>query len=434
MRHRSKFSTTSRAYRIETTVFESGERFPVLVDNESGSPLFDPTVFALSKYRNANEAVNTIEQVLRGVMILCLFADHRGINLGTRVRGEGRFLSIDEVDDFTRYAGTPLFLINRKAGTQSRKASRLAGRQANVLRLTRRLPAAGHLPSVDQNTKAIRLRYAIAYLRWLCQREASHLAAPLEHAAYMERANEILRALEARIPRVAARSREAISPEERAELVRVVDPASQDNPWHAPFIRLRNQLIVHWGLGVGLRRGELLSMTVKQVETQFLRATITRRPDNKKDSRRRQPTAKTKGRVVHLGEALALLTINYIRARAAVPAARRHGFLLVARDGKPMSMSSLTKVFAVLRRKCPKAGKCLSMHVLRHVWNEEFSDLADEASLSSEEERRIRNEAMGWSDNSKTAEKYQRRRTRKKAAEYSLKIQEKFMGQGANDE
>jgi integrase len=433
MKHLHKLSTTSRAYRIETVVFESGERFPMLVDNESGSPLFDPTVFALSKYRNANEATNTIEQVLRGVMILCLFVDHRGIDLGTRVR-EGEFLSIDEVDDFGRYAGTPLILINRKPEAQSREASRRMGRQANVLRLMRRLPAAGHLPTVDQNTKAIRLRYTTAYLRWLCQREASHLAAPLEHAAYMERAHEILRALEARIPRVAPRSREAISPEEREELVRVVDPASPNNPWPDPFIRLRNQLIVHWGLGVGLRRGEFLSMTVKQVETQFLRATITRQPDNKRDPRRRQPTTKTKGRVVHLGEALALLTINYIRARAAIPAARRHGFLLIARDGKPMSMSSLTKVFAVLRRKCPKAGKRLSMHVLRHVWNEEFSDLADETSMSNEEERRIRNEAMGWSDHSKTAEKYQRRRTCKKAAEYSLKIQEKFMGQRAKDE
>ncbi|CCD40953.1 unnamed protein product [Candidatus Paraburkholderia kirkii UZHbot1] len=47
-------------YTVRNTVFESGERFPMLVDVCTGVPLFEPTVFALTEFRERNRASATI--------------------------------------------------------------------------------------------------------------------------------------------------------------------------------------------------------------------------------------------------------------------------------------------------------------------------------------------------------------------------------------
>lgn len=39
----------AESYAIKNSVFESGERFLLLVDRRTGMPLFDPTVFTLNR-------------------------------------------------------------------------------------------------------------------------------------------------------------------------------------------------------------------------------------------------------------------------------------------------------------------------------------------------------------------------------------------------
>lgn len=102
----------------------------------------------------------------------------------------------------------------------------------------------------------------------------------------------------------------------------------------------------------------------------------------------------------------------------------KHDFLFVADTGAPLSLAALSKVYRTLRKKHPDVGEKLSSHVLRHTWNEDFSEIADKAGLSEEDERRGRIHAMGWSDTSKSAEDYLKRRTRRVATEVSVKIQQ----------
>ncbi len=52
-------------YVVKVVKFSSGERFPVLLDTRVGVPLFDPTVYVLTKLRGRNRAANTIELTLR---------------------------------------------------------------------------------------------------------------------------------------------------------------------------------------------------------------------------------------------------------------------------------------------------------------------------------------------------------------------------------
>lgn len=56
-------------YCVRNLVFESGERFSLLVDKTTGIPLFEPTLFALTVLRAKNRASDTIAQVNRSIKV-----------------------------------------------------------------------------------------------------------------------------------------------------------------------------------------------------------------------------------------------------------------------------------------------------------------------------------------------------------------------------
>ena len=63
---------------------------------------------------------------------------------------------------------------------------------------------------------------------------------------------------------------------------------------------------------------------------------------------------------------------------------------------------------------------------IRDRFNELLSEEADSKGWSDEEERKVRIELNGWSERSKTASVYTRRRVREKAREASLELQKKL--------
>lgn len=70
----------AESYAVKNIVFESGERFSLLVDRRTGMPLFDPTVFTLTEFRARNWASATIEQVLRALKVFVLFCEAHQID------------------------------------------------------------------------------------------------------------------------------------------------------------------------------------------------------------------------------------------------------------------------------------------------------------------------------------------------------------------
>ena len=90
--------------------------------------------------------------------------------------------------------------------------------------------------------------------------------------------------------------------------------------------------------------------------------------------------------------------------RRAINGARRHDFLIVANgSGNPLTLVALNKVFVALRRKCPDLPGELTPHVLRHTWNDLFSEEMDKNKVSEETEKKMRSRLMGWSETSNTA-------------------------------
>jgi integrase len=133
-----------------------------------------------------------------------------------------------------------------------------------------------------------------------------------------------------------------------------------------------------------------------------------------------------------LSKKLLLETQAYIvDHRRQLPAAKKHPFLFVAsRTGQPLTLVAAKKLFVELRQGCSRLPKDLSAHVLRHTWNERFSEEVDKKGIDPETEKHIRSYLMGWAPTSPMAATYTRRHVQRKAREVSFALQTKLMNPG----
>lgn len=425
----------SSGYCVKTIVFPSGERLPVLLDRD-GHPMFSPTIFALTEVRGRNLTSNTIGNVLRSVMACYLFLDARGIDIETRL-STGELLSLGEVEDLTRLCRRPLTVLAALPCV-----SQGAGPAPKVMSLEKVRMGSPKVPSVEvaPDVAASRLRYIRTYLQWLMSERQSRVGvAPSVAARLGDTSRLVAAAIDARIPQKSGSGmqaeREGASDEAVAELLRVIDPHSPDNPWRDKHTRYRNALLVHWLLFLGLRIGEALGVRVSDIVAYRKEVTIHRRADDPDDPRRNQPQAKTRGRVLALSETLLAATQTYIlNHRNTLPGARKHPFLFASsRSGRPLSQAAAGKMFMELRAKCPALPKTLTPHVLRFTWNDAFSKKMEQTGVPPETEEQARIYLMGWSPTSKMAAVYTRRYVRNKAKEVSLALQDQLV-RGKDDE
>jgi integrase len=435
MNHVDQTSPAALDLKVVIVVFADGERCPMLIDKVSETPLFDPNVWVLTIYRR--ESASVMEQALRGAMLLHLWCTYRGVNLFERVR-TGTFFAPHELDSIESDASKPKRLIGVSA-SQAIKVDRLrpTNRRRNPrnnVRFLRRMPSAKPADAVGPDAKRLRLYYLGEYVGWLADKQSFRIARNAndhdeanrlkrEHDDALEKFIESLRA---RMKGQGTKSLVALEPYQRIELLRVTDLDSRENPWKEPFVRLRNRVIILLLMWLGIRRGEALSSKVRHVEAALKRIQIVRNQDDKDDPRKKQPQAKTRERMLHLGPDLLALILQYIKERAKIEGSKKHGFLFVSETGKPLSLSAFTEIFAELRKRCPGVGP-VTAHVLRHTANEIFSDEADEIGMDPVTERRLRIELMGWSLNSRMPEYYLQRKTRQQSAKASTKMQERAM-------
>lgn len=128
-----------------------------------------------------------------------------------------------------------------------------------------------------------------------------------------------------------------------------------------------------------------------------------------------------------MSPALLKLTLDYIvHTRNTVKGARKNEFLFVStRSGFPLSLGAVNKIFSEIESAFPKDFSSLTPHVLRHTWNESFSDQCDASGVDKETEIEARKYAMGWKDGA-TAASYLRRYIARVTNEKSLAMQAKI--------
>jgi integrase len=409
-------------------VFENGERFPILV-SDTGVPIFDPTVYAVSELRGRNLASATMVQAIRGIMLLHGFLDRCSIDLNTRLTA-GRYLDIGEIEGLVAACKKPL---------PAAFASEANSHTNKVLSLekARKSSPKSH-PAVAPATTAIRLVYIRDYLRWVFTRHLLYMESSSQRSDLIELGRIVDDAIKARTPRTSGRNqvnqRLGLSLEAQDLLLSLIVANNQSNPWCGDHPRARNALIVKFLLKTGTRRSELLGLRIEDIGFRRNEVLISRRPDDETDPRLDEPNTKTRDRIVPIDAELAVELRQYITMRRQFPKARKHGFLLVSNgSGKPLSKSAFNRIFQTLQQASPLLAQ-LTPHVLRHTFNDNLSDEFDRNKVSAEREIQIRNRLNGWSERSHMAANYTKRHIQRKAAESILSMQRKLTLHKGKDE
>ena len=414
--------------KVKMVVFQDGERCPMLMDGNTGIPLYNPSVWTLTTYRR--ESAATMEQALRGAMVLHVWCAANNVDLIDRIR-TSRFLAPHELDDLEVLASKSKRELGEMtiASEAPQNTAQISPkkRPTKKKRHFKRLPLAKPSEYVDINTKRLRLFYAGKYITWLSDKQLFKIDQLEKRSIHSRMLESIIESLKTRSKGKSVSDRIALDPQQRIALHRIVDPDCLDNPWKSQFVRLRNQLIARMLIGPGMRRGELLSLTVRQVQAQLAQVEIRRNQDDKSDPRKKQPQAKTNERLLPLGDELLVLLLAYIKARGKIKGARKHRFLIVSETGRPLSLSAFTDIFRAIRDKSPHSLGPTSAHVLRHTANEIFSDEADEIGMSEETEKRVRRELFGWSPTSDMPDYYLKRKTKRQAGKMSQDVQRRVM-------
>ena len=402
----------------------------MLAKRMGGMPLFKPTVYSISMIRGGNASTATIVRNLQAIMHLYTWANNSGFDLEQRF-GKGDFLNLIEIDSLTDAVGMRYDHLKKMI---ERNQDNPSGSKRIVPSIERfRTGAKTHSLTVDSATKAVRLRYICNYLDWLAFEYLKGVLSSSGRRAEIESKQKYMsHAIQARIPTVRNLSffgkREGLSHEAEKRMREVINPQSQENPWQNQNVRIRNHVFILTSLTLGIRRGELLLARVKDVNFQEGTLLIRRAPDDPNDPRTYQPNAKTRDRILPLEADLCQLLYDYvIGVRGKIKAAKKHEFLFVALNtGAPLSMASVTKIFATLRSRISDLPNDLSDHVLRHTWNDRFSEMMDKNKVPEEEEKKHRSYLMGWSETSNSAATYTRRHIRKKSKEVSLQLQRRM--------
>ncbi|WNV13442.1 site-specific integrase [Stenotrophomonas maltophilia] len=347
-------------------------------------PLFYPTLFATSQLRNAGAAVNTIRNKLADLLVLLRWEQANGRDLITEFRS-GRFLTVADIVSLRDFAKLDMREL-RSAGDVEKE------RSVVVDFLEARVSSSRALATIGGQQHFNRISTFADYLEFTA-------SVVTQHQNSSRTAQEIARmarTIRKHRPRGLAKQRADDSdlrspPSELVERFMVIGAEGNPrNPFRHPEVQLRNAIIFGLLRHTGMRRGELLSLRLDQFDLGHEpHVWVRRNQDDKHDSRRYQPVAKTKERPLPLPEMLANQIDRYmLKVRPKIGPARRHPYLLVSHRkgstwGKPLSASALSSQIFSRMRAVDSAFEAIHPHAFRHHFNYELSVSIDKHNAKS---------------------------------------------------
>lgn len=187
---------------------------------------------------------------------------------------------------------------------------------------------------------------------------------------------------------------------------------------------LRNKLICRICYETGVRRGELLSLTIENCRTSKLgpgeRPYIETMENVKYDDPRTNvPHNKTRARIIPISNSLANLIEEYKKIRNQSEAARKQPPFLILSGQlpyQPMSLSALSSVFDTIKAKLPGVGR-FGPHRLRHTFFENLDRMMKDKGYSDDQKKKIKNSIGGWSPKSRQSENYEKLATLEQTVE-----------------
>lgn len=397
--------------KLKGFVMESGERYCLLVNSESGMPLYFPNLFVTTQVRNRSLSYASMEKVLVSIAVLLNYVAERKDNLESRFRTQ-QYLETHELDAIRDYAQKRLLSENRVVIKIQKSAKQYVASETTYTRVT----------------------YISLYIKWL----AEYLIFDNAEKNTVQKINQMVKGLNARRPTKRGRNSGLIDKgldEKKIEtLQEVFKPNSNANPFRNISIQVRNDLMFSIMFYLGMRRGEVLNIRIRDIDFNNNQLVVIRNADEKDDTRTNEVNAKTLDRRLLLKDTLVKDISNYIiNYRKFVSKPKQPDYLFVTHKngptkGLPLSISGFKKVIASAKKVSANIND-FSAHRLRHHWNERFSREMDgkDKPLSEEQQEAARSDLMGWTQGSGTAASYNKRFIKYKAFEASLDLQESMV-------
>lgn len=398
-------------YKIKIDKFrlDSGERYCIVTNKETGIPLYYPNLYLTTQFRNNGHALATIESKAVNITIFYRFLEKNDIDIETRILG-GIFLSGGEIECMVSYLGGISELRNN----------------INI-----------GLGYVSKKTLRNRINSILSYITWLFDELLQY-----DSSRHKTSFSKMIKAIEVRRPRNhdnknnEGNQNKTLTDDSVVSLMKLIDPQSPSNPFN-PIVRNRNAIMIMTLIELGIRGGELLNIKVEDINFQKKRLCIRRRADEVSDPRLNQPLVKTLDRNLPLSEELVSRLMDYIIHDRKLHLKGKSEFLFITYkpgpfQGKPLSISGYQKIISKISLS-DHLLKGFSGHKLRHTWNYDFSRLMDSQNQSERKQEVMREKLMGWKQGSGTASTYNRRFIEEQADEASIRHQKRYSFRNGNN-
>lgn len=395
-----------------------GERYCLLVDQASGTPLYYPNLFVTTQVRNKSLSYSSMEAALGGVSVLLKFMIESKDNLESRFQ-QRRFFEVHEMDALRDFC-------------QIKFSTRTISKDKNSVFSLAELRESDE--TISSSTEYVRLTVISNYVRWL----AELLTGESRDRATALRINKMVKGLESRRPIRRGSNNglveKGLDEKQLAIIFELFRPESQLNPFQDESVKVRNRLMFLLLFHLGIRGGELLGIRIRDINFSKNQILIKRSADEIDDTRLDQPLTKTRDRLLPIRDTLANEIHRYILlTRKLIVRKGQPDYLFVTHKngptrGLPISKSAYRKVFSIVRIASPDLYR-FTGHQLRHVWNERFSELMDsmDEPVTEERQEEMRSYLMGWKPGSGTAAIYNQRYVRRKGQAASLELQKNMI-------
>lgn len=416
------------ALSVKHFKLSSGEGYKLLVDANTGIPLYYPSLYVTSQKRGNGHALATVQSTITALKTMYAWLDYFNIDI------EGRFINknlllqneIISLRDFCKKAVKP---------TQQKNVLKMALKGAG-----RHVGGASAF-SVSSETQYQRLTEIAKYFEFI----ADYLC-PDKDQAHAKDIEVMCKRIKAHRPKKKGRAgqknyEKGLDLGLVDQIFEIMRPGHEKNPFVDKSVQNRNYIIILLFRFLGVRRGELLNIRIEDINFSSNYLKIVRRPDSPHDERTYAPNVKTLERHLSINDSLAKYLHDYITVfRRKYKAARKHPYLFVTHkagrtEGKPLSNSGFGKMMATLQSYAEELSP-VHAHAFRHTWNYEISVAFDnsEEPISEAMQDKIRSESMGWKPTSGTAATYNARHIREKSKEAILDHQKKLTKRlGIND-
>lgn len=411
----------SLPFQLAKALLPNGERRPYLVGRDGMEDDYC-SLFAVSTLRNRGLSVASQEAALNAVNVLSGFCQVKQIDLAGRLRA-GKYLTSIECEALSNFA-------RQSFGAEARRYQKVV-----ALGKVRRGYAYA-VPSVARHTHFKRLTHIADFVEWMAKYLLTHLS-PERMLRIAEMREDVLRHRGSASPVRDDFDDEEFTQRHNQALNDVIAPGSERNPFR-PELQLRNLLLVELLRQTGIRRGEVLSLQVRDVDHVKRQITVRRRHDATDDPRVDQPVSKTDGRTIPISVYLTELIVQYVAQRRTVPGATKHRYLFVTHkagptQGQPMTKAALKEVFETLAAS-DELLSSVRTHLLRHFFSSELAKLQHESGADEDSKdlhRRVRNYLAGRKQHSEVDAVYTQMETKRQARVTVLALQDRMAGRHA---